>query len=321
MNDYFVLLIGISAFFVSLLLQRLWISYCIRKSMSQKMKEYGPSHHLTLKSGTPSMGGVVFILTFLFFALIFYFIESPDLETLLPLVGIPCTAGLIGFLDDFLKHRKNSSEGFSSLGKFFLQVLLSMPWVYFLVVNGNTRILYGIEAWGPVAGFLFLFLLVGSMNAVNITDGLDGLAAGCCAISFVGMLFLLNFSRLELLVCVVGLAISVSFLWHNAHPAKVFMGDTGSHFLGGLLASLCICSGNAMMLIPYAFIMGIETVSVILQLWSIHLRGKKIFRMSPIHHHFELIGWKETQVVTRFWLSHAVGMSVLIWGIGQILPK
>jgi phospho-N-acetylmuramoyl-pentapeptide-transferase len=230
----------------------------------------------------------------------------------LPIVGIPFTAGCIGFLDDFLKHRKNSSEGFSSLGKLALQVLLTAPWVYFLVSSGNNMLLHEVKFWGPVVAFLFLFLIVGSMNAVNITDGLDGLAAGSCAISFLAMLVLLHFSKSQLMICIVGLAIAVSFLWHNAHPAKVFMGDTGSHFLGGLLASMSICTGNALMLIPFSFLMGVEILSVILQLLSIHLRGKKIFKMSPLHHHFELIGWKETQVVVRFWLIHVVGMVTFI---------
>lgn len=307
-----VMFVGIGAFLLNTLLQSLWISYCKRKSMSQAMKEYGPSHHISLKAGTPSMGGVVFIITFLLFSVLIYIIEGPALKKFLPIVGIPFTAGCIGFLDDFLKHRKNSSEGFSSLGKLALQVLLTAPWVYFLVSSGNNMLLHEVKFWGPVVAFLFLFLIVGSMNAVNITDGLDGLAAGSCAISFLAMSVLLHFSKSELMISIVGLAIAVSFLWHNAHPAKVFMGDTGSHFLGGLLASMSICTGNALMLIPFSFLMGVEILSVILQLLSIHLRGKKIFKMSPLHHHFELIGWKETQVVVRFWLIHVVGMVTFI---------
>jgi phospho-N-acetylmuramoyl-pentapeptide-transferase len=150
------------------------------------------------------------------------------------------------------------------------------------------------------------------MNAVNITDGLDGLAAGSCAISFAGMLFWLRPAGASGAACVTALALAAGFLWHNAHPARVFMGDVGSHFLGGLLVTLCILSEQALLVIPFGFIMGIEAFSVLIQIFTIRCLGKRVFKMSPVHHHFELAGWSETQVVTRFWLIHAVGMTTIV---------
>lgn len=147
------------------------------------------------------------------------------------------------------------------------------------------------------------------LNAVNVTDGLDGLAAGASAISllFLGFLVSRGFSAIA-----IGLSITISFLWHNAYPAKIFMGDSGSHFLGGLLVSVAVCGGGALFVVPCGALFGIEILSVAIQIVAIRFFGKKVFLMSPVHHHFEILGWNETQIVVRFWIVHLLGISTLL---------
>ncbi|MFP4482346.1 MAG: phospho-N-acetylmuramoyl-pentapeptide-transferase [Thermovirgaceae bacterium] len=309
---------GLAVFTASIALQGLWIRYCRSKDMSQTLKLYGPTRHISKKGGTPSMGGVVFLAVTLFLAAIWIITGKYSTDSLLLVWGFPMTAAAIGLLDDSLKHGRRSSEGLSSLQKLGLQVLLSLPWV-----AAFSRI-FGLNLWpgwnidGPVALVLLLFLFVGGTNAVNITDGLDGLAAGSCALSFAGMLFLLRPVGASGAACITGLALVAGFLWHNAHPARVFMGDVGSHFLGGLLVTICVLSEHALLIIAFGFIMGIEAFSVLIQIFAIRCLGKKIFKMSPVHHHFELAGWSETQIVTRFWLIHAVGMATVAGFLYQI---
>lgn len=303
--------LGLVVFAASITLQNMWIRYCRSKELSQILKLYGPSRHIAEKSGTPSMGGIVFITMALLLSAFWGLTGKYEPARLLIVWGFPLTAAAIGLLDDFLKHGRRSSEGLSSLQKLGLQILLSLPWVAtFSSISGLT-LWPGFGISGPVAWFLLFFLLVGGMNAVNITDGLDGLAAGSCALSFSGMLVLLHPVGVFGAACVTGLALVTGFLWHNAHPARVFMGDVGSHFLGGLLVTLCIISDHALLVIPFGFIMGVESISVLIQIFAIRCLGKRVFKMSPIHHHFELAGWSETQVVTRFWLAHAMGMLVI----------
>jgi len=303
---------GLVVFATSLILQGAWIRYCRSRDLSQILKVYGPARHVMEKGGTPSMGGLVFLVMAVLFVAIWALTGKYSIGGLLLVWGFPLTAGAIGLLDDLLKQSKGSSEGLSSLQKLGLQVLLSIPWVIaFSRIHGLT-LWPGWNVGGHTAWFLLLFLLVGGMNAVNITDGLDGLAAGSCALSFTGMLFWLRPVGASGAACVTALALSAGFLWHNAHPARVFMGDVGSHFLGGLLVTLCILSERALLVIPFGFIMGIEALSVLIQIFAIRCLGKRIFKMSPIHHHFELAGWSETQVVTRFWLVHAAGMITIV---------
>jgi phospho-N-acetylmuramoyl-pentapeptide-transferase len=222
---------------------------------------------------------------------------------------LPLGGALVGFIDDWLKFSRSSSEGLSSWHKLICQVAIVVPWALWVQFSVGIFLFPGLKL-GTVAGSgLLVFLSVGFLNAVNITDGLDGLAAGCSLISFAAALLWLGPEIFPL--CVIGLGITGGFLWHNCHPAKVFMGDVGAHFLGGILISIAIWSHYLAALFPLAFMFGIETLSVILQLTSLKLRKKRLFRMSPIHHHFELVGWSEPQVVARFWLIHASGLALL----------
>ena len=152
------------------------------------------------------------------------------------------------------------------------------------------------------------FLTVGMLNSMNVTDGLDGLASGSTVISLFAIFMAGKMAPVITVPCLTGRAITSSFLWHNAHPAKIFMGDVGSHFLGALLVVLCSYGNFLLFLLPVAFIFGLEMLSVCVQLIAIYFFRTKVFLMSPVHHHFELSGWSENQIVMRFWLIHGIGI-------------
>lgn len=300
---------GIALFFIEIILQSFWIM--LQKSGKlnayQQQKEYGPRIDMEKKSSTPSMGGVVFIL--LAFLLCLFSDDG------IALWGFPVACGLIGFIDDGLKFWKHSSEGFSSLKKLAVQVIVSLIFAALLVSSGDVMIWPGFSCSPWLSVPLIAFFAVGIQNAVNVTDGLDGLAAGALAISLTGVLLFLGVFRLltdksavHIAIC---LGIVIGFLWHNSYPAKVFMGDTGSHFLAGMLFSLVVQDGYLFLLIPVSFIFGIEIVTVAIQIVAIRKFKRKVFRMSPLHHHFQLMGWNETVVVGRFWIAHVIGMAML----------
>lgn len=308
--------LGLGVFLAEITLQGVWIRILKRLKVAQTLKTYGPQRHLDMKVGTPTMGGVVFIVLGSGIALAGLgncWRLDPSLTAMLIL---PLAGALIGFLDDWLKFSRTSSEGLSSRQKLYGQIAVVLPWCIW--VYGRTGIwLLPETPLGPLTGIpLLVFLAVGFLNAVNITDGLDGLAAGSCLISFAGALVWLGGSTTVL--CAFGIGLTGGFLWHNSHPARIFMGDVGAHFLGGILISLAVWSHSLIALFPLAFLFGIETLSVMLQLGSLHFRGKRIFRMSPVHHHFELMGWSETQVVTRFWLVHTAGLALLAYFVESL---
>ena len=296
-------------------LQAYWIRLVRRWEVRQVEKSYGLASHVERKSGTPTMGGVVFPLA-CFLALAasggFSRVSIPGIW------GLPLGAFAVGFADDWLKFSRRSSEGLKSMEKFALQVLIAVPWSAYVVLVDRVALLPGVSLPPLPAIGVLAFFTVGMINAVNVTDGLDGLAAGASAISFLGLALLPPVRAAEIgpAAC-IGLGLCAGFLWHNAYPAKIFMGDGGSHFLGGLLVSLCVAGGGLFLLIPFGFLFGVELVSVAIQILSIRKFGRKVFRMSPLHHHFELLGWPETHVVVRFWLFHAAGLL----GAGFVLKK
>ncbi len=291
-----------------LFLQGIWISCLRRLRVGQVAKWYGPRGH-TAKTGTPTMGGVVFLALSILALLL-----SPNRDIaakeLFSVWGLPWLAAAVGLFDDLLKYMRRSGEGFSSLHKFLWQIVAVLPWVIFLSLNLNISLWPGLRLQPLLMCPLLLFLTVGFLNAVNVTDGLDGLAAGSTAISFAVLLFCFRAPH-AMLPAVVGLCAAGSFLWHNAYPAQVFMGDVGAHFLGGLLMSAAIQSGPIILIVPLGWLFGVEALSVIVQIISLRLWGRRVFRMSPLHHHFELLGWSETHIVARFWIFHALGMALL----------
>ena len=302
--------------FLETALQRLWIKRMHSMKIEQMTKLYGPAWHEKTKMGTPEMGGVVFIPVLLAaLALAAFLVPGMDARRMLRMVSYPVLAAAVGLLDDWLKYRRHSSDGLKSLQKLFLQIAVTVPWAMW-VLDGPFYLLPGIELPWTAAVLLVSFTGVGFQNAVNVTDGLDGLAAGCSFFSLIGA-FLggLAFAGAEpvyVLTLASGMGIALGFLWHNANPASVFMGDVGAHFFAGLLLSLCVNAGVFILIVPIGFLFGIEIISVAIQIVAIRKFKRKVFLMSPIHHHFEMLGWKETQIVTRFWIIHITGMAVCL---------
>ncbi len=303
-----VLLFSMAA---EIFLQGKWTGKMHRLKIEQVAKLYGPAWHEKTKTGTPTMGGIIFIPVFLA-AVYAGSLISPysDFLKVGKIVLYPILASAVGLLDDWFKYSKKSSDGLKSMEKLVLQIAVTIPWAMWVTpADFDLTVAYVPRYVGVM---LLVFTGVGLQNAVNVTDGLDGLAAGSVLISLLGALSFLGGEPSVIIPIASAAGICMGFLWHNSHPASVFMGDVGAHFFAGLLLSLCVVSDAFIFVIPISFIFGIEIISVALQIISIRYFGKKIFLMSPIHHHFEILGWKETQIVMRFWIIHTIGMLVLI---------
>ena len=292
--------------------QRSWIGWMRRRHVSQVQKWYGTHIDEEVKAKVPSMGGVVFLLIGSGM-LISSILRGDSLG--MAFWSYPLLSALVGLADDLLKFRGRSSEGLRSLQKFALQVVTTLLWFALLAADGVVPALLGGCSIGHWIWPLALFFAVGVQNSVNVTDGLDGLAAGGCLVSFGVLMYL---SPDPYYGAAAGIAVSLGFLWHNCHPAKVFMGDAGAHFLAGLMASCAFAGKGVLVLVPAAAGFGIEMLSVVIQLIAIHGWGKKVFRMSPIHHHFQLLGWPEDRIVIRFWIIHAL-MALTIIAAGNAL--
>jgi phospho-N-acetylmuramoyl-pentapeptide-transferase len=335
---------GLTALFLCIVVGP-WLIRKLREfQIGQHIREDGPQSHLK-KAGTPTMGGVLIILAIVVPTLLWANLANPNVW--IALFGM-VAFGAIGFLDDYAKIRKKRNLGFTARQKFACQVLVAVAigvvllWVH---AGGPTATTINIpflksvtpdlvvrawtgNAWTYPLAFLpfFLFLvlvLAGSSNAVNITDGLDGLAIGLMVIASAAMTALaytsghaewaayLDLARLpgaaELTIfCGAMTGAALGFLWYNAHPAEVFMGDVGSLALGGSLGVVAVLIKQELLLLLIGGVFVIEIVSVMLQVASFRLRGKRIFRMAPIHHHFEALGWSEAKIVARFWISGLV---------------
>jgi phospho-N-acetylmuramoyl-pentapeptide-transferase len=293
-------------------------------------KEEAPDLHVLhgKKQGTPTMGGLLILMSVTVSTLLW---SNPQSMFIHLTLATMLAMGAIGFLDDYAKLRGKSAKGMSARAKFLLQVVWAVGVVSLLLILPETRDWVG-DLWVPflktpaAAGlpipvvYIYLGLvLVGAANAVNLTDGLDGLAIGCSgsvALAYLvmsytaGHVLFAEYLRVpyvagsgELAVyCGCLLGASLGFLWFNCHPAKVFMGDTGSLALGGGIAMVAILIRQEIALILVGGVFVMEAMSVILQVASFKMRGKRIFLMAPIHHHFELRGWSETQVTIRFWI-------------------
>lgn len=282
----------------------------------QSIREEGPKSHQQ-KSGTPTMGGLMIILAI---AISVVIICPLTLELRLALV-IMLGHFLLGFLDDYIKVVKKHNLGLRAWQKLLGQIIIAaltavyagLPTDLWLPFLGNIDIGAGFYA-------LLFFILVGTSNAVNLTDGLDGLASGTVAVaSLVYMVICLLLDKLELAVfCAAMVGACLGFLKYNKHPAKIFMGDTGSLALGGALAAVGILTHTEVLLLPIGIIFVCEAMSVIIQVTSFKTRGKRVFLMSPIHHHFELKGWPEEKVVHRFWLGGLIGglVGLLLFYLG-----
>lgn len=309
-----VLAAGI-AFLVTLATGSKFIEFLRNKKFGQFVREEGPQTHL-IKQGTPTMGGIVILLGL---ASALVVVARPNFATLTVLLLVSAVAA-IGLYDDWQKISNRRNEGLSARYKALLLMLaVVVADIMALRYVGVTQnvILPGIDrnlVLGPgvigVALFsvLVLLVIVGATNAVNLTDGLDGLAAGAGAIALLAYTAIAFLERQYDLAVVCGAMVGaiIGFLWFNSHPAEVFMGDTGSLAIGGVLAVAAVLTKTEMLLPVIGGIFVIETLSVMIQVVFFKLTGKRVFKMAPIHHHFEFLGWEENKVVVRFWIIQAV---------------
>jgi len=299
-------LIMLTSFLIPVITLPFFINYLKKHHIGQKIRQEGPNLH-QYKMGTPTMGGVIVILTLIIIVLFLVPYNEYILWSLVATVGF----GLIGLIDDLIKYIKKRSLGLLTMQKFFLQIVLALIVAYY--VQQNTDL--GTEIYFPFLknsinlGTMFVpfvaLVMVSSVNAVNLTDGLDGLAAGLMIIamlSFAFIAYIQNMGSMVLFSIIVAFT-SLGFLVYNFFPAQIFLGDVGSLALGGALASVAIFTRTELVLLIIGGVFAIETLSVILQIVSVKLRGKIIFKMSPIHHHFELCGWEEPKIIIRFWIA------------------
>lgn len=306
-NSIFIMTLFV-AFIIAIVISPFFIPFLRRLKFGQSIREEGPSWHQS-KSGTPTMGGIVILLSVVLAAIgIGIFFDVMNVETYL-LLFVLLGYGLIGFLDDFIKVVMKRNLGLTSKQKLFGQLLIAI--IFFFVLKQTeyetTVAIPGTDIsvdLGWMYVIFLIFMLVGASNAVNLTDGLDGLLSGTAAIAF-GTYAVLAYNLEQYEVAIFSIAIVgavLGFLVFNAHPAKVFMGDTGSLALGGAIAAIAILTKMELLLILIGGVFVLETLSVIIQVTSFKLTGKRVFKMSPLHHHFEMSGWSEWRVVITFWL-------------------
>ena len=279
------------------------------------------------KVGTPTMGGVMIIGLILLFALLFMDLTSVRVQCCLIVIAV---TAFLGFLDDFAKIRCHSSDGVSGWFKIGLQFIAAAACAFYLyyAAPGATKVIvpfYGFVDFGWVFIPLAILTIIATSNAVNLTDGLDGLASGLMVPACFVMMFMVGRDFYTPGKNLIPLAIAMAsacagFLWFNSHPAKVFMGDTGSLALGGALGALAVCCGGEFMLIILGGVFVAEAASVVIQVFCFKLtrrlygEGRRFFLMAPLHHHFEKLGWSETQVCIRFWIIGTVlaALSIII---------
>ena len=312
----------IVAFVIVLLTGPMLIKYFSKLEFGQQIREVGPKSHLE-KSGIPTMGGVMIILAILVATLVFAGFEQQIILALFVVVGY----GLLGLLDDGIKIIAKRSLGLRAWQKMLGQIVIALILgaVAIIELDLSTQIIIPFLGNTIELGSLYLpfvvLVVVGSANAVNLTDGLDGLAAGVTiivAISFAYITY--SFGLVDLSIFAAAIAgACLGFSWFNSHPAQVFMGDTGSLALGGAIASIAVLSKTELFLVIIGGIYVIEAISVILQVSYFKLTsGKRIFKMTPIHHHFELLGWDESKVVIRFWIAAIILSLIGLMGISNL---
>src|SRR5215468_616039 len=301
----------------------------LKQGKGQPIRTDGPQSHLVTKKGTPTMGGLIILLAIVVSTLLW---ANPANAYVWIVLAVTLSFGAVGFYDDYLKVTKQTHAGFSSKLRFGIELLIALAACYFLVSLGREPFASSLtfpffkDLVLPLGWFFVgfgAFIIVGAGNAVNLTDGLDGLAigpvmiaAGCFGVFsyVVGNAFLTDYLQLHYvagtgelaILCGAVIGAGLGFLWFNAPPAQIFMGDTGSLALGGLLGSIAVATKHELVLVVIGGLFVLETLSVIIQVASFRLTGKRVFKMAPIHHHFEQLGWKEPQVVVRFWIIAVV---------------
>ncbi len=301
-----ILIGGTAALLICVFLSPKFIAFLRVKEFGQNIREEGPEGHHT-KAGTPTMGGIIIMTAF---AVPFLIVSDYDWRS----VGVYAAAmlcALLGFADDYTKIIKRRSLGLRARTK--LGVTISITFRMWLVATAQANVTATLRRrtidatldLGVFYPVLIYLVVAGTTSAVNLTDGLDGLAGGCAAIvglAYIGITFITaGQADLALLAgCLVGAC--VGFLWFNAFPATIFMGDTGSLGLGGAIAGLAVMTKTEELLIVLGGIFVIEALSVLVQVFSFQTFRKRVFLMAPVHHHFEILGWSETKIILRFWI-------------------
>ncbi len=304
-----ILIAGTASLLICIFLSPKFISYLHEREFGQNIRPEGPQGHHE-KAGTPTMGGIIIILAI---AAPFLILSSHTAQAL-GVFGAAIACGLVGFADDYTKIVKRRSLGLRARTKLIVMIAISLGlwWVATEEAGLSNELRLRIVDYQIDLGIFYpvlIYLVVaGTTSAVNLTDGLDGLAAGCAAIvllAFIGITFITTGQRdLALLsACLVGGCIG--FLWFNSFPAQIFMGDTGSLALGGAIAGLAVMTKTEILLIILGGIFVIEALSVAIQVFAFQAFRKRVFLMAPVHHHFELMAWSETKIILRFWIVAA----------------
>lgn len=292
----------------------------------QKVSSYlGESHKL--KDGIPTLGGLIFIIPTFVTILILYLMNKIEISSnLIIIIFVLISYATIGFFDDFLKIKRQNNKGLTEIQKLVGQIIIAAVFFYIFIKSGS-KPLFAVTMFniklnlGWFYAVFILFMLVGSANAVNITDGLDGLATGlsiiatvCIGIITWATYWLTGYQDIALF-CFILTGSLIGFMVFNSYPAKVFMGDTGSLALGGVLASIAIISRHEITFIVIMGVFILETLSVIIQIISIKLFNKKVFLFAPIHHHFEKLGWHELDIIKLFWIVGFIcGGAAIVYG-------
>jgi phospho-N-acetylmuramoyl-pentapeptide-transferase len=319
-----ILIAGMASLLICVFLGPKFVDFLREREFGQHIREEGPDHQT--KAGTPTMGG---LLIFVAVGVPFLIVGNYDAVSL-AVFGVALASAGLGFIDDWTKISQRRSLGMSGRRKLAAQGLLAIGlWLMATEVVGlaptlELRVLadtsIDLGLFYPVLIFL---VLAGSSNGVNLTDGLDGLAAGCAAIvlvTYTAMTFITRGQEDLAILCGSLVGACVGFLWFNSFPAGVFMGDTGSLGLGGAIAALAVMTKTEILLVLIGGIFVIEALSVAIQVFAFQRFRRRVFLMAPVHHHFELMAWSETKIILRFWIVAAVGAAIGFTIYQQSLP-
>jgi phospho-N-acetylmuramoyl-pentapeptide-transferase len=316
------------AFIGMVILAPIYISLLQRLGYGKQIRTDGPEGHYG-KAGTPTMGGMLVVAVVLFLAMALR-IEGPaTLTPMLTLMGV----GILGAIDDYVNVR--SGVGMRGRWKLVWQTVVAILaayyiWNHFNLTGLNIPLIGQVEVAPLLLIGFIAFVIVGASNAVNLTDGLDGLAGGVLIFSFVAYLLIslvavpdLKIAHPTLAIfCALVIGALMGFLWFNVHPAQIFMGDSGALSLGATLAVVATVNGQLPLLAIVGIVFFAVIMSVVIQVVSYRLRGRRVFRMTPLHHHFELIGWAEEKITLRFWIVAALaglaGFSLFLYGVQQL---
>lgn len=314
-------------FFLSVFMGLILLPLLRKLNFRQSVSRYITSVHLK-KEGTPTVGGLIFIIPTIVAMILLYIKGSLEItSSLIIILFVFLSYSLLGLADDLKKIKEHHNDGLSIVQKLIVQIIIAVVFFYIYMKNGGsthliiTSLNFDVDLkW--LYGFFILFLLVGSSNAVNITDGEDGLAGGLSAIAFLsfgiiswGSNWIEGYQEIAIF-CFILVGSLLGFLVYNSHPAKVFMGDTGSLGLGATLAAVAILTKHELSLAVIGGVFIAETLSSFIQIIAIKKFGKKVFLMAPLHHHFEKLGWEETDIVKLFWIvGFMLGMGAIYYGV------